>query len=294
MAILLNKESTVIIQGITGNQGSFHCKQMLDYGTNVIAGVSPGKGGNKINNVPVYDSVSMVKNHEGAVDASILFVPASLAKDAALEAINNQVSMVVLITEHIPLKDAVYIMDAAKDMGTIVLGPNTYGIISSGLSKVGIMPSQYFQPGPVGVVSRSGTLSYEIVGNLFNNGLGTSTVVGLGGDRIVGLTFPEILKEFQNDPETKVIVLIGEIGGSAEEDAAEYIEDNVTKPVIAYLAGKSAPPGKRMGHAGAIIEKGVGTFEAKVRALEHVGVFVASEPSQVPILIRNNVQLGGR
>ncbi|KUO52183.1 MAG: succinyl-CoA ligase [ADP-forming] subunit alpha [Desulfitibacter sp. BRH_c19] len=294
MAILLNKESKVLIQGITGNQGSFHCKQMLDYGTNIIAGVSPGKGGNTVHDVPVYDSVSMVKNHLGKIDASILFIPASFAKDAALEAINNHVSMIVLITEHIPLKDATYIMDAAKDRGTIVLGPNTYGIISSGLSKVGIMPSQYFQPGPVGVVSRSGTLSYEIVGNLYNSGLGTSTVVGLGGDRIIGLNFPEILEEFQKDSETKIIVLIGEIGGSAEEDAAEYIKGNVTKPVVAYLAGKSAPPGKRMGHAGAIIEKGMGTFEAKVKALENVGVFVASEPSQVPILIRKNLQLGGQ
>jgi len=294
MAILLNKESKVLIQGITGNQGSFHCKQMLDYGTNIIAGVSPGKGGNTVHDVPVYDSVSMVKNHLGKIDASILFIPASFAKDAALEAINDHESMIVLITEHIPLKDATYIMDAAKDRGTIVLGPNTYGIISSGLSKVGIMPSQYFQPGPVGVVSRSGTLSYEIVGNLYNSGLGTSTVVGLGGDRIIGLNFPEILEEFQKDSETKIIVLIGEIGGSAEEDAAEYIKGNVTKPVVAYLAGKSAPPGKRMGHAGAIIEKGMGTFEAKVKALENVGVFVASEPSQVPILIRKNLQLGGQ
>ncbi|WP_028307239.1 succinate--CoA ligase subunit alpha [Desulfitibacter alkalitolerans] len=293
MAILLNKESRVIIQGITGHQGSFHCKQMLDYGTNIIGGVSPGKGGTKIHDVPVYDSVSMVRQHQGSIDVSILFVPAAYARDAALEAIYNQVSMIVLITEHIPLKDAVIVMNAAQKKGATILGPNTYGIVSSGLSKVGIMPSQYFQPGPVGVVSRSGTLSYEIVGNLYKNGLGTSTVVGLGGDRITGLTFPEILEKFQKDEDTKAIVLIGEIGGTAEEDAAEYIKRHITKPVVAYLAGKSAPPGKRMGHAGAIIEKGMGTFEAKVKALENAGVFVASEPSQVPLIIRNNVPLGG-
>ncbi|MBS3969096.1 MAG: succinate--CoA ligase subunit alpha, partial [Clostridia bacterium] len=273
------------------HQGSFHCKQMLDYGTNIIGGVSPGKGGTKIHDVSVYDSVSMVRQHQGGIDVSIIFVPASYARDAALEAIYNQVSMIVLITEHIPLKDAVIIMNAAQKKGTAVLGPNTYGIVSSGLSKVGIMPGQYFQPGPVGVVSRSGTLSYEIVGNLYKNGLGTSTVVGLGGDRITGLTFPEILGSFQKDNDTRAIVLIGEIGGTAEEDAAEYIKGHITKPVVAYLAGKSAPPGKRMGHAGAIIEKGMGTFEAKVKALKNAGVFVASVPSQVPLIIRN--ELGG-
>lgn len=291
MAILLNKESRVIIQGITGHQGSFHCKQMLDYGTNIIGGVSPGKGGTKIHDVPVYDSVSMVRQHQGGIDVSILFVPAAYAMDAALEAIYNQVSMIVLITEHIPLKDAVIVMNAAQKKGATILGPNTYGIVSSGLSKVGIMPSQYFQPGPVGIVSRSGTLSYEIVGNLYKNGLGTSTVVGLGGDRITGLTFPEILEKFQKDNDTRAIVLIGEIGGTAEEDAAEYIKGHITKPVVAYLAGKSAPPGKRMGHAGAIIEKGMGTFEVKVKALKNAGVFVASVPSQVPLIIRN--ELGG-
>lgn len=292
MAILLKKESKVIIQGITGHQGSFHCKQMLDYGTNIIGGVSPGKGGTKIHDVPVFDSVSLVMQNQGDIDVSIIFVPAPYAKDAALEAIYNNVSMIVLITEHIPLKDAVIIINAAKEKGIAVIGPNTYGIVSSGLSKVGIMPGQYFQPGPIGVVSRSGTLSYEIVGNLYKHGLGTSTVIGLGGDRITGLTFPEILGKFQEDNETKAIVLIGEIGGTAEEDAAEYIKRHVTKPVVAYLAGKSAPPGKRMGHAGAIIEKGMGTFEAKVKALKNAGVFVASLPSQVPLIIKN--ELGGQ
>jgi len=289
MAILLNKESKVIIQGITGHQGSFHCKQMLDYGTNIIGGVSPGKGGTKIHDLPVYDSVSMVRQHQGNIDVSIIFVPAPYAKDAALEAIYNQVPMIVLITEHIPLKDTAIIMNAAQKKGTAVLGPNTYGIISSGLSKVGIMPSQYFQPGPIGIVSRSGTLSYEIVGSLYKNGLGTSTVVGLGGDKITGLTFPDILGKFQDDDDTKAIVLIGEIGGTAEEDAAEYIKSHITKPVVAYLTGKNVPPGKRMGHAGAIIEKGMGTFEAKVKALENAGVYVASVPSQVPSMIRSQM-----
>ena len=289
MAILLKKESKVIIQGITGNQGSFHCKQMLDYGTNIIAGVSPGKDGTKIHNIPVYDSVSMARQYHGNIDISIIFVPAPYAKDAALEAIYNRVAMIVLITEHIPLKDTIIIINAAQKQGVIVLGPNTYGIVSSGLSKVGIMPSQYFQPGPIGVVSRSGTLSYEIVSKLYNNGLGTSTVVGLGGDKITGLTFPDTLEKFQQDNDTKAIVLIGEIGGTAEEEAAEYIKNHITKPVVAYLAGKSVPPDKRMGHAGAIIEKGKGTFEAKVKALKDAGVFVASVPSQVPEGIRGRM-----
>ncbi len=286
MAILLNRDSKVLIQGITGNQGSFHCKQMLDYGTRVVGGVSPGKGGNKVSGVPVFDTVSDAIKNLGNIDVSILFTPAQFTRDAALEAISNNIPLVVIITEHVPLKDAVYIMQSAKQNNVTVLGPNTYGVISSGLSKVGIMPNQFFKPGPVGVVSRSGTLSYEIVGNLFNHGLGTSTVIGLGGDRIVGLNFQDVLQQFQNDNETKIIVLIGEIGGSAEEEAAAFIKDNVTKPVIAFLAGKSAPPGKRMGHAGAIIERGMGTFDAKVNALKEAGVYIASEPSQVPILIK--------
>jgi len=292
MAIIINSNSRVLIQGITGNQGAFHCNQMLTYGTKIVAGVSPGKAGNQVHGVPVYDSVAQAIEHVGTIDVSILFVPAAYAKDAALEAIANGIPNVVVITEHIPLRDTVYMIEAAKSSGTTIIGPNTYGIVSSGMSKVGIMPNQYFSPGPVGVVSRSGTLSYEIVGNLYNSGLGTSTVIGLGGDRIVGLSFIDVLRLFEQDEQTRAVVLIGEIGGTSEEDAALFIKKHIQKPVVAYLAGKSAPPGKRMGHAGAIIEKGKGTFEGKVKALNEAGVIVASKPSEVPVIVKKQIAGG--
>jgi succinyl-CoA synthetase alpha subunit len=286
MAIFIDENTNVLIQGITGNQGSFHAEQMIAYGTNVVAGVSPGKGGGKIHDIPIYNSVSeAVKHHK--IDASVLFVPAKFAKDGAFEAINAGVKMLILLTEHIPVHDSMAIMDYAQCKGTIIVGPNTFGLVSSGKSKIGIMPNQYFMQGPVGVVARSGTLSYEIVGSLVNEGIGTSSVVGLGGDRVVGLNFIDVLSRFQEDPLTKVIVLVGEIGGTAEEDASEYIRQNITKPVIAYLAGKSAPPGKRMGHAGAIIEGGMGTLDGKVKALIGAGVQVASLPFEVPKLVKN-------
>jgi succinyl-CoA synthetase alpha subunit len=220
------------------------------------------------------------------IDASILFVPAAFAKDGAFEAINAGVKVLVLLPEHIPVHDAMAIMNYARSKGTTIIGPNTFGLVSSGKCKIGIMPNQYFIPGPVGVVARSGTLSYEIVGSMANAGLGTTTVVGLGGDRVVGLNFIDVLPEFEKDPETKAIVLVGEIGGTAEEEAAVYIKENISKPVVAYLAGKSAPPGKRMGHAGAIIERGMGTFEGKVKALNAVGVEVASLSFEVPELVK--------
>ncbi|ATW26081.1 succinate--CoA ligase subunit alpha [Candidatus Formimonas warabiya] len=285
MAIYIDQHTQVLIQGITGRQGTFHAWQMVKYGTKVVAGVSPGKGGQKIDDIPVYNTVAEAVNDQ-PIDASILFVPAASAKDGAFEAMAAGVKLLVLLPEHIPIHDAMAIVNYAKCKGTTVIGPNTFGVVSSGKCKIGIPPNQYFVPGPVGVVARSGTLSYEIVGAMAAERLGTTTVVGLGGDRVVGLNFIDVLKEFQKDPETKVIVLVGEIGGTAEEEAAAYIKEHITKPVVAYLAGKSAPAGKRMGHAGAIIERGMGTFEGKVKALNAVGVDVATLSFEVPELVK--------
>lgn len=285
MAIYINENTHVLIQGITGNQGRFHARQMVAYGTKVVGGTSPGKGGQMVDDIPVYNSVREAMAHQ-QVDASILFVPAAFAKDGAFEAISAGIKVLVLLPEHIPVHDAMAIMNYAQAMGTTIVGPNTFGLVSSGKCKIGIMPNQYFIPGPVGVVARSGTLSYEIVGSLAAAGLGTSTVVGLGGDRVVGLNFIDVLPKFEQDPETKAIVLVGEIGGTAEEEAAEYIKAHISKPVVAYLAGKSAPAGKRMGHAGAIIERGMGTFEGKMKALNAAGVQVASLSFEVPELVK--------
>jgi succinyl-CoA synthetase alpha subunit len=284
MAIYLFDDTQVLVQGMTGNQGSFHTRQMVTYGTKIVAGVSPGKGGQDFDGIPVYDTVAAAAA-DHRIDASILFIPAPFAKDAAFEAIDAGVKVLVMLPEHIPVQDAMAVMAFAKSRGTVVVGPNTFGVVSSGKCKIGIMPNQFFIPGNIGVVSRSGTLCYEIVGNLTAAGFGTSTVVGLGGDRVVGLNFIDVLTEMEKDPETEAIVMVGEIGGSAEENAAEFIKKNITKPVIAYLAGKSAPPGKRMGHAGAIIERGRGTFEGKVNALNAVGVPVAELPFEVPALL---------
>lgn len=284
MAIIIDEKTNVIVQGITGNQGLFHTRQMLAYGTRIVGGVSPGKGGREVEGVPVYNTVNeAVEAHQ--VDASVLFIPAPFAKDAALEAIDAGIKVVVIITEHIPVHDEMEIIAFARRRGTIVIGPNTFGIVSSGRCKIGIPPNQFFVPGHIGVVARSGTLTYEIVGNLTANGLGQSTVVGLGGDRVVGLSFVDVLEKFEKDPETRAVVLVGEIGGNAEEEASRFIK-KMRKPVVAYIAGKSAPPGKRMGHAGAIIERGRGTFEGKVQALTEAGARVAVLPFEVPGLIK--------
>lgn len=284
MAIIINENTKVVVQGITGNQGRFHTSQMLAYGTKIVGGVSPGKGGQEVEGVPVYDTVYAAME-QGTVDASVLFIPAPFAKDAALEAITAGVKVLVIVTEHIPLHDELDIISAARRMGTTVVGPNTFGIVSSGKCKIGIPPNQFFKEGPIGVVARSGTLTYEIVANLTAHGYGQTTVVGLGGDRVVGLSFVDVLEQFEKDPATKAVVMVGEIGGNAEEEAALYVKQ-MTKPVVAYIAGKSAPPGKRMGHAGAIIERGKGTFDAKVEALLAVGAKVASLPFEVPELLR--------
>lgn len=285
MSIYIDKQTRVLVQGITGKQGSFHTALMMDYGTNIVAGVSPGKGGTTVKGVPVYNTVYEVASKE-EIEASILFIPAPFAKDAALEALSAGIKLIVLITEHIPLRDAMQVMNYAHKKNAVVVGPNTFGLVSSGQAKIGIMPSRYFVPGPVGVVSRSGTLCYEIVGHLTQKGIGTTTVVGLGGDRVVGLSFIDVLKKFEEDEETKAVVLVGEIGGSAEEEAASFIKSSVSKPAVAYLAGRSAPVGKRMGHAGAIIERGRGTFDGKVAALEKAGVKVAGLPAELPAMVK--------
>ncbi|HBV87578.1 MAG TPA: succinate--CoA ligase subunit alpha [Desulfosporosinus sp.] len=284
MAILVDKTTNVLVQGITGKQGLFHTQQMLAYGTKIIAGTSPGKGGTTIEGIPVFDSVrAACENHK--IDASVIFIPAAYAKDAALEALEAGIKVVVVVTEHIPVHDEMILIAYARRLKATVIGPNTFGIVSSGKCKMGIPPNQFFIPGSVGVVARSGTLTYEIVGNLTAQGIGQSTVVGMGGDRVVGLTFVDVLKQFEQDPETKVVVLIGEIGGNSEEEAAEYIKE-MTKPVVAYIAGKSAPPGKRMGHAGAIIERGKGTYDGKVKALALAGAKVAELPFEVPGIVK--------
>ena len=280
MAIYINQGTRVLVQGITGRQGSFHTEQMLTYGTKIIGGVSPGKGGQVVEGISVFDTVFEAMEKESA-DASILFIPAPYARDAAFEALDAGIRILVLITEHIPLHDAVEIMAFAETRKATVIGPNTFGLVSSGLCKIGIMPNRYFIPGPVGVVSRSGTLCYEIVGHLTENRIGTTTVVGLGGDRVVGLHFIDVLEKFAEDDDTKAVVLVGEIGGSAEEEAAAYISSKFSKPVVAYLAGRSAPPGKRMGHAGAIVSGKSSTADAKVEALEAVGVPVCDTVQEI-------------
>ena len=285
MAIIVDEKTKVLVQAITGNQGSFHTKQMLDYGTRIVAGVSPGKSGREVHGVPVYETVQQAVDAHGA-NASVLYVPAPFAKDAAFEAIDAGLEVVVIIAEKVPLHDAMEIVSYARQHGTTVIGPNTYGICSPGKCKMGIPPNSIFKPGRIGVVARSGTLSYEIVNALSENGLGQSTVVGMGGDRVVGLTFIDVLKKFERDEGTDAVVLVGEIGGTAEEEAAEYIK-TMSKPVVAYLAGRSAPQGKRMGHAGAIIERGRGSYESKVKALTEAGVRVAEMPWEVAELVKS-------
>lgn len=284
MSVIIGEETRVLVQGATGNQGSFHTGEMLKYGTKVVGGVAPGKGGTTHQDVPVFDSVLEATRETGA-NASIVFVPAPFARDAAFEAIDAGIKVVVMIPEHVPVQDSMLILEFARTRGAIIVGPNTFGVISPGKSKMGIMPNHIYKPGPVGVVARSGTLSYEIAAALSDADLGQSTVVGMGGDPVAGLTFVEVLHLLAHDAQTEAVVLVGEIGGSAEEEAAEYIK-TMGKPVVAYLAGKAAPPGKRMGHAGAIIERGRGTLESKTKALTAAGATVADMPWEVAPLVR--------
>ena len=285
MGIIVNSGTRVMVQGITGTQGSFHTKLMQEYGTRIVAGTSPGKGGTTIHGVPIYDTTAeALENH--IVNASIIFVPAPYAADAAQEAMESEIKTVVVITEHVPVKDSIELLAYAKQVGATVIGPNSPGIITPGQCKLGIMPSHVFLPGTVGLASRSGTLTYEIAAGLTREGIGQSTCLGVGGDPVTGLNFIEALEMFKDDVQTNAVVLVGEIGGCIEELAAEYIaKENYPKPVVAYVAGRSAPPEKRMGHAGAIIMGKTGTAESKSSAFETAGVKVAKKPSDVPKLL---------
>ena len=285
--ILLDKNTKSLVQGITGKQGSFHTEQMLKYDTCIQAGVTPGKGGQDFLGVPIFNSIEEAVN-ETDVNSSIIFVPAKFAKDAAFESIRH-LDLVVIISEHIPVHDSLDIMAYAKQMGTTVIGPNTPGIISPGVGKLGIMPTHIFAEGNVGVISRSGTLTYEIASELTRAGIGQSTCVGIGGDPVIGTNYIDILKRFEDDKDTDAVVLIGEIGGNAEENAAEFIKEEMDKPVVSYIAGRSAPPGKRMGHAGAIIQGNSGTVASKTEALNNAGVNVAKMPSEIVDLLKKEI-----
>jgi succinyl-CoA synthetase alpha subunit len=286
VSILVNSDTRLLVQGITGREGSFHTTQMVEYGTNVVAGVTPGRQGQEVAGVPVFDTV------KAAVEAtqpntSIIYVPARFAPDAIYEAVDNGIALVICITEGVPVNDMVPVYAYVKEKGARLIGPNCPGLITPGQAKVGIMPGFIHQPGRVGLVSRSGTLTYEVVNALTEAGLGQSTAVGIGGDPVIGTSFVDTLALFQDDPDTDAIVMIGEIGGTDEEDAAEFIKANVTKPMAGFIAGQTAPPGKRMGHAGAIISGGAGTAADKMKALEAAGVRVAESPSQVPGLLKD-------
>lgn len=288
MAILVNKDTKVLVQGITGREGEFHTKLMLEYGTKIVAGVTPGKGGQDVHGVPVFDSVREAVDAVGPIDVSIVFVPAPFAADAILEALDAGIKGVVIITEGIPVQDMLKVARAFEIAGDDrwFIGPNCPGVITPGECKVGIMPAQVFAPGRIGVVSRSGTLTYEVVAELTRAGFGQSTCVGIGGDPIIGLNFVEILRRFNDDPQTDAVVLIGEIGGTDEEEAAAFIASEMRKPVVAFVAGKTAPEGKRMGHAGAIIMGRMGTAQSKIEAFQKAGVPVADLPAQIPELLK--------
>lgn len=287
MSVWLDRNTRVLVQGISGHQGSFHTEHMLAFGTQVVAGVSPTKAGQRVHNVPVFRRVAEAVAQTGA-EASIVFVPAPFAKDAAFEAIDAGIRLLVMIPEHIPVLDTMAILSFARLRGTRVIGPNTFGIITPGQAKMGIMPNHIYKPGPIGVVARSGTLSYEIAAALTDAGLGQSTVIGMGGDPLIGTNFVEAIEAFAQDGQTEGLVLVGEIGGSAEEDAAAAVR-RFGKPTVAYFAGQSAPVGKRMGHAGAIIERGVGTLESKRKALTEVGAQVVDMPWEVAPALRSMV-----
>ena len=290
MSILIDKSTRLIVQGITGRDGSFHTKKMLGYGTNIVGGVTPGKEGTDMLGIPVFNSVYDAIEKTQA-NTSIIFVPARFAPDAIKEAADAGIKLIICITEGIPTLDVVEAYRFVQLKGAMLIGPNCPGLMSPEKSLVGILPGQIFKKGNIGVISRSGTLTYEVVYHLTANGMGQSTAVGMGGDPVVGLYFRELLEMFQNDPKTDAIVMIGEIGGNAEEQAAKYIKKYVSKPVVGFIAGRAAPPGKQMGHAGAIISSGSGTAAEKIAALEAAGVSVAEEPSDIPRMLKDRLYI---
>ena len=287
MAIFVDEKNKVVVQGATGHQGVFHIGEMLNFGTKVVAGVTPGKAGQKVHDVPIFNSVIEAVN-ETKADTSLVLVPARFAKDAVFEALDAGIETVVTITENIPFHDAMDFVHYAKYNNAILIGPNCPGIASPGKTKIGILPGSIFKKGNVGVASRSGTLTYEIVNSLSEKSIGQSTCVGLGGDPIIGTTFIDSLIAFEKDKDTRVVVLVGEIGGTAEEDAAEYISEHISKPVFAFIAGRTAPPGKRMGHAGAIIARGKGTADSKIKAFKKADVKLAQFPTDIADLVETH------
>lgn len=289
MSILINESTRLIVQGITGRDGSFHTKKMLEYGTKVVGGTTPGKGGTDILGVPVFNTVADAVKATQA-NTSIIFVPARFAADAIMEAADAGIELIICISEGVPTLDVVKAHRFVQMKGAMLIGPNCPGLMSPEKSLVGILPGQIFKKGNIGVISRSGTLTYEVVYHLTANSMGQSSAIGMGGDPVVGLYFRELLEMLQNDPDTDAIVMIGEIGGNAEEQAAEYIKKHVTKPVVGFIAGQSAPPGKQMGHAGAIISSGSGTAAEKIAALEAAGVQVAKEPSEIPGILKEKLK----
>jgi succinyl-CoA synthetase alpha subunit len=288
MAVLVNENTRLLVQGITGREGAFHTQQAIAYGTKVVAGVTPGKGGTSVDGIPVFNTVQEAVDRTGA-NASVIFVPSAFAADAILEAADAGLALVVCITEGIPTLDMVRVMRCLAGTKTRLIGPNCPGIISPGKCKIGIMPGHIHRRGDVGVVSRSGTLTYEAVGQLSAIGIGQSTCIGIGGDPIIGTTFVDVLRLFNEDPDTHGIVMIGEIGGTAEEEAAAFIKANVKKPVVGFIAGRTAPPGRRMGHAGAIISGGKGTAADKIAALQAAGIAVAESPALIGETLRKSV-----
>ncbi|MFS0613199.1 succinate--CoA ligase subunit alpha [Lederbergia ruris] len=280
MSVFVDKNTKVIVQGITGSTAQFHTKQMLEYGTKIVGGVTPGKGGTEVEGVPVFNTVEDAVNETGA-NASVIYVPAPFAADAILEAVDSEIDLVICITEHIPVLDMVKVVRYMEGKKTRLIGPNCPGVITPDECKIGIMPGYIHKKGHVGVVSRSGTLTYEAVHQLSQEGVGQSTAVGIGGDPVNGTDFIDTLKAFNEDPETEAVIMIGEIGGTAEEEAAYWIKENMTKPVVGFIGGRTAPPGKRMGHAGAIISGGKGTADEKIRIMNECGIEVAETPSVI-------------
>ncbi len=285
MSILINESTRLIVQGITGRDGQFHTEKMKAYGTNVVGGTSPGKGGTEILGIPVFNTMYEAVEQTQA-NTSIIFVPAPFAADAIMEAADAGIKLIICISEGVPTLDVIKAYRFTQLKGAMLIGPNCPGLMSPGKSLAGILPAQIFKKGNIGVISRSGTLTYEVVYQLTANGMGQSSAIGMGGDPVVGLYFRELLEMLQNDPETEAIVMIGEIGGDAEEQAAGYVKDNVTKPVVGFIAGQSAPPGKQMGHAGAIISGSSGSAPEKIAAMEAAGIKVAKEPSEIPTILK--------